>query len=847
MATESGGEDSWTQVRGAKRPSAESPPSNTTTSPSQTHRSAKHTKHGSARHDRNHVFPDPMTTPLRPRARHSAPTARASSHVPSTSPAAGASQSFENHFLNNTTRFLTTQNWSSHAVEPDKASLFVKERFMRKKRGGCRVRAAATVSALEAASDGPAALSVVVLLSVTVLCRTAELVAYDGNLALVLEDPNVNHVLIAQANDNEAQMFADPNNRLLTKSEVEALLSEMENRFTAVISNLEARLQQQLDIKPNRTETVSPAELDAAVRTDDDIRTVVHAMVSNAPAANSLRAALDAKVDVANQYTDERARTLINTIVNDPDGDDSSLRTALDSLDARVTAAETNLNTDCGAACAAGTYESTPCDPASGSARVCDTCADNTFSYGGSVPGCTTCEACANEHFEVYPCTVSSDRVCAPCESCVPGSTFEMTDCTATTDRVCLACEACPAGTYIAQDCTLSTDRVCVECSTICPEGQWLASSCTGLTSGACQACSTCSEGYYQVNDCTATSDTLCLRCTDCGEDEVSTPCSATQNAVCMPAGWGFSSDLNNTLAQVDNANAYTMITGFATDTSQWHTSFLRAGTAFNGSTAVVADTGYYLVSFNVRFDGLSEEWVHCFMSFNGQISVERNGLTTVRGTNSNDEWSFTASGTVHLEAGDTFDVRFKTSTDANYAIHDDTGLSAYRIKPTEGIFAVLPTYATVSESGWYPINGWTTTATDSATNFLFGGALKNSAYVVKESGVFLLSATVRRNNAGVTRTSSPEYYTRLVIAVNNDATYNSPLHVIQGAPFPTDYLSSSVAGLAYLEAGDHVQPYGSAYATYNFQYTPQSHFSAVRLDTSYAFSAFQLDSQTIS
>ncbi|EDQ87415.1 uncharacterized protein MONBRDRAFT_9952 [Monosiga brevicollis MX1] len=93
MASESGGEDSWTQVRGAKRPSAESPPSNTTTSPSQTHRSAKHTKHGSARHDRNHVFPDPMTTPLRPRAHHSVSTARASSHVPSTSPAAGATES----------------------------------------------------------------------------------------------------------------------------------------------------------------------------------------------------------------------------------------------------------------------------------------------------------------------------------------------------------------------------------------------------------------------------------------------------------------------------------------------------------------------------------------------------------------------------------------------------------------------------------------------------------------------------------------------------------------------------------------------------------------------------------
>ena len=93
MATESGGEDSWTQVRGAKRPSAESPPSNTTTSPSQTHRSAKHTKHGSARHDRNHVFPDPMTTPLRPHTRQPVSTARASSHVPSTSPAAGATES----------------------------------------------------------------------------------------------------------------------------------------------------------------------------------------------------------------------------------------------------------------------------------------------------------------------------------------------------------------------------------------------------------------------------------------------------------------------------------------------------------------------------------------------------------------------------------------------------------------------------------------------------------------------------------------------------------------------------------------------------------------------------------
>ncbi|EDQ92106.1 uncharacterized protein MONBRDRAFT_5805 [Monosiga brevicollis MX1] len=744
---------------------------------------------------------------------------------------------------------------------------------------------------------------------VVVNTRAAEIVVVDGNLAIVLDDPATNRVVIGGAAEAETDLFTDDDAQLLTKAQVAALLTTleatMESRWALRFAQMQERMQAQLDAKLNVTElaaTVDAMLIDTAnasalrtrlqgaetlaadnsqrafaaeerltaleqanntlatvveslastkadatdVRTDDQIRAVMTAMVNNEPANNAVRNALDAKVDAVTQYADEDARDLLNDIVNNPEGDNNALRLVLDDLATRLGAAEASLGTDCGAACAAGTYEATACNVGAGTARVCSACGTGSFSYGGSVPSCTNCESCAADDYEVHGCTASSDRVCARCTTCVPGRTYETTACTTSTNRVCSSCATCASNEYIASECTVSSERVCNACTTACAANEWMAEPCKSDSNAVCQTCTVCEAGFYEARACSATADTLCLRCTDCGEDEVLTACSAAADTVCLAPNWGLNVDLATSLHQLNRAGSYVPLTGFSQNVSSLHSTFLRAGTTFDGTTVSTTDAGHYFLAYNIRIDDISDNWVHCNMGFNGANDPAVDGMSLVRGTTDYKQWTFSNAGIVQLVSGTGVGVFMAAVADNDFTVHEDSGMSAYRVHPTEGVYALLTSsYSITTSASWFKINGWTTDVATSRTRYLFGGSLQSSAYVVKESGVFLLSATVRLDGPGDTGATGSHYH-RLSIVVNDSPTHNTPLHMIQGTPFPNDYMVNYVGGLAYLNAGDRVQPYGFNSYAFSFAYSPQSHLTVARLETSHAFSALMSSSMTV-
>ncbi|EDQ91752.1 uncharacterized protein MONBRDRAFT_22872 [Monosiga brevicollis MX1] len=727
----------------------------------------------------------------------------------------------------------------------------------------------------------------------------AEVVVHNGNLALVVESSK--KVVIAEPSEREADLFTDEDARLLTQGEVRSLLATMEAAFAERLAQMQAQLNAKLNVtelaatvdamlvdtanasalrtrlqgaetlaadnsqrafaaeerltaleQANNTlatvvESLASTKADATdVRTDDQIRAIMTAMVNNEPANNAVRNALDAKVDAVTQYADEDARDLLNDIVNNPEGDNNALRLVLDDLATRLGAAEASLGTDCGAACAAGTYEATACNVGAGTARVCSACGTGSFSYGGSVPSCTNCESCAADDYEVHGCTASSDRVCARCTTCVPGRTYETTACTTSTNRVCSSCATCASNEYIASECTVSSERVCNACTTACAANEWMAEPCKSDSNAVCQTCTVCEAGFYEARACSATADTLCLRCTDCGEDEVLTACSASTDTVCLAPNWGLNVDLNASLVVENQIEVRFPISGFDLETSKLHSTFVRAGTIFDGTTMTVTDAGFYFLAYNIRIDHMSEEWVHCNYIFDGVNNPTVNGMSLVRGTMNYEQWTFSNAGIVKRAAGSNMTMIARAVSDTNFTVHEDSGISAYRVEPTEGLYALLlEDVAVTSANTWYKVNGWTAEKPESLTNYLFGGTLEDSAYVVKESGIFLLGATVRLDQPGNAAANSLDYH-RLVIAINDQPEIASPLHIVQGMPFPDDYVVNYVGGLAWLNAGDRVQPYGFNNVAFDFRYRPQSHFTVARLETSYAFSATMTNHQHV-
>jgi len=143
-----------------------------------------------------------------------------------------------------------------------------------------------------------------------------------------------------------------------------------------------------------------------------------------------------------------------------------------------------SLSANCVTDCKPGSVETTPCDPASNTDRVCTKCKD--LPGGESDPACA-CPA----GFEGADCSTNVDDCAAndPClngGTCVDGVDSVTCNCPAThigdnceqAVADCTGdCSACGAGEYQVSACGCNTDRVCATCTT-CAAGEWEARAC---------------------------------------------------------------------------------------------------------------------------------------------------------------------------------------------------------------------------------------------------------------------------------------------------------------------------------------------------------------------------------
>eukprot|EP00045_Choanoeca_perplexa_P014212 m.165934 g.165934 ORF g.165934 m.165934 type:complete len:631 (-) comp16608_c0_seq2:16-1908(-) len=514
------------------------------------------------------------------------------------------------------------------------------------------------------------------------------------------------------------------------------------------------------------------------VRSDSDIRTVVDGMVGNA-ASNALKSALDQKVSTENQYDDDNVRTLLSLIVNANPADPSALRTILDSLDGRVKSIESELDASCGdAVCAPGNYVKTACDPSNSVERVCDTCAAGTYSYGGLVAGCLDCSTCSEGFHEVAPCSALSNRVCAKCQQCAPGATYETSPCTATTDRVCTAC-------------------------LVCGVDQWVEDACSATSQ--CRSCTVCS-----------------------GDLEFLSPCTPISDTVCQPRRAGFLADLSTSTA-LTTTGAWQTVTGFKT-TDALAGTFVRDGTSFDGTTFTTPRDGFYFLAMNIRMDGMNGGYFHVNIIRNNVNDPNTQGLSTVRGSTNYDYWSFTTSGVVKAPANTKYNVKLLAQSDKQYTIHSFSGFTAFELFPEEGVFALPSADIKMTATGYQRITNWVTTKTNS---FLEKGTFNGATgdYTVQEDGVFLLAFSARFDGVG-------SGYVRALIDINNKNELNAGLHAIQGSPFPGDYFVMHAQGAAMLKKGDVIAPKVFSSKDKDYIVNKQCQFSAVRLNTTYGFSA---------
>jgi len=126
---------------------------------------------------------------------------------------------------------------------------------------------------------------------------------------------------------------------------------------------------------------------------------------------------VSSKVSKENQYDDDSVRTLLAVIINANPADPSALRTAFDTLAGRVKSIESELDASCGdAVCSPGAFVKTACDPEASVDRECESCPPESYSFGGLVSSCLSCDACANGFHEVRACSGVSNRVCAKCQ-----------------------------------------------------------------------------------------------------------------------------------------------------------------------------------------------------------------------------------------------------------------------------------------------------------------------------------------------------------------------------------------------------------------------------------------------
>ena len=88
--------------------------------------------------------------------------------------------------------------------------------------------------------------------------------------------------------------------------------------------------------------------------------------------------------------------------------------------------------------------------------RVCTPCNSSTYQdeSGHTLTSCKPVTACAVGSVQTSPPTSQSNRVCMQC----PNTTYS-------TGSVCAPLSFCPAGQYVTVAATITSDRVCGNCT----------------------------------------------------------------------------------------------------------------------------------------------------------------------------------------------------------------------------------------------------------------------------------------------------------------------------------------------------------------------------------------------
>jgi hypothetical protein len=232
--------------------------------------------------------------------------------------------------------------------------------------------------------------------------------------------------------------------------------------------------------------------------------------------------------------------------------------------------------------------------------------------------------------------------------------------------------------------------------------------------------------------------------------------------------------DLSDTLA-LTTTREWVPIGGFTTADSQVGT-FLQPGTTFDGQIFTTTRQGFYFLGFNVRVDGLTSGWFHCNLFQNGVANPDAQGLSTLRGSNNYDYWTFSTSGVVQAPANTNYSMYVRAQSDTSYNIYSFSSFTAFEMFPEEGVYAMSSANTAMKNNDYNSLANW---KTDDVQSFLLGGTFNVATgdYTVKDDGIFLLNFNVRISNVA----SQAGGFVRALIDINNQNELDAGLHTIQG------------------------------------------------------------------
>ena len=160
-------------------------------------------------------------------------------------------------------------------------------------------------------------------------------------------------------------------------------------------------------------------------------------------------------------------------------------------------------------ACSKGTYQTTLTDHLPYTANTaCAVCEGNEYQDEIGQTACKQHSAeCLSTQFQYQSATLTTDRFCAFCTSCLSSSHYTVRGCTATEDTICSPLTRCPAGSYVEPPRRPNEDNRCTPCAA----GTYQPA--TSHVNTACLQTSLCGPGEYQSRLPWADVDRNCSIC----------------------------------------------------------------------------------------------------------------------------------------------------------------------------------------------------------------------------------------------------------------------------------------------------------------------------------------------